>query len=76
MKVKTSITLSEKLIDAIDEYGQTFKNRSEFIEKATWFFIQQIIRERQNSRDFEIINRNADRLNAEALDALEYQVKL
>jgi metal-responsive CopG/Arc/MetJ family transcriptional regulator len=76
MKVKTSVTLSNELIEAIDEYGQPYKNRSDFIEAAIWAFINQIIRDQQNARDIEIINRNADRLNAEALDVLAYQVQL
>ena len=76
MKVKTSITLTSELIQAIDEYGQPYKNRSDFIEAATWAFIKQIIRDQQNARDIEIINRNADRLNAEAVDVLAYQVPL
>jgi metal-responsive CopG/Arc/MetJ family transcriptional regulator len=76
MKVKTSITLSDELIRAIDQYGQAYKNRSDFIEAAIWAFIRQIIRNQQNARDIEIINRNADRLNAEALDVLTYQVQL
>lgn len=76
MKVKTSITLSDELIKVIDHYGQDYKNRSEFIEAAIWAFIKQIVRDQQNARDIEIINRNADRLNAEALDVLTYQVQL
>lgn len=76
MKVKTSVTLSNELIQAIDQYGQPYKNRSEFIEAAIWAFINQIIRDQQNARDIEIINRNADRLNAEAMDVLAYQVQL
>lgn len=76
MKVKTSITLSNELIEAIDQYGQPYKNRSEFIEAAIWAFIKQIIRDQQNARDIEIINRNADQLNAEAQDVLAYQVPL
>jgi hypothetical protein len=32
-----------------------------------------LTRAARDSRDIEIINRNADRLNAEAEDALEYQ---
>ncbi len=75
MKIKTSVTLSDKLIKAIDQYGQPYKNRSDFIEAATWAFIKQIIRDQQNARDIEIINRNADRLNTEALDVLAYQVQ-
>ena len=73
MKVKTSVTLSTELIEAIDEYGRPYKNRSDFIEAATWAFIKQIVREQQNAHDIEIINRNADRLNAEAVDVLAYQ---
>jgi metal-responsive CopG/Arc/MetJ family transcriptional regulator len=76
MKVKTSITLSDELIKAIDQYGQDYKNRSDFIEAAIWAFIKQVVRNQQNARDIEIINRNADRLNAEALDVLTYQVRL
>ena len=76
MKVKTSITLSDELVKAIDEYSQSYKNRSDFIEAAIWAFIKQMIRDQQNARDIEIINRNADRLNAEARDVLAYQVQL
>jgi metal-responsive CopG/Arc/MetJ family transcriptional regulator len=76
MKVKTSVTLSDELVKAIDQYGQNYKNRSDFIEAAIWAFIKQMIRNEQNARDIEIINRNADRLNAEALDVLAYQIQL
>ena len=76
MKVKTSITLSDDLIRTMDQYGRDYKNRSDFIETAVRAFIKQIIRDRQNIRDIQIINRNADRLNAEASDVLAYQVQV
>ncbi|MFA4835586.1 MAG: ribbon-helix-helix domain-containing protein [Dehalococcoidia bacterium] len=76
MKVKTSITLSDELIQSIDQHGQTYKNRSDFIEAAIRAFIKQIIRSQQNARDVEIINRNAERLNDEASDVLAYQAQL
>ncbi len=76
MKIKTSVTLSNELVEAINEYGQPYKNRSDFIEAAVWAFIKQIVRDQQNARDIEIINRNADQLNEEALDVLAYQVQL
>ncbi len=76
MKIKTSVTLSNELVEAINEYGQPYKNRSDFIEAAIWAFIKQIVRDQQNTRDIEIINRNADRLNEEAQDVLAYQVQL
>ena len=76
MKVKTSITLSDELIQVMDRYGQAYKNRSDFIEAAIWALIKQIIRGRKNARDIEIINRNSNRLNKEAKDVLAYQVPL
>ncbi len=76
MKVKTSITLSEDLVKAIDERAKQHKNRSDFIEAAVRAFIGQMIREEQNARDLEIINRRADHLNKEAADVLAYQIAL
>jgi metal-responsive CopG/Arc/MetJ family transcriptional regulator len=74
MKVKTSITLSEDLLEAIDQRVERYKNRSEFIEIAVWAFIAQMMRDEQNTRDLQIINQRADYLNKEALDVLAYQV--
>ena len=74
MKVKTSVTLSEDLLKAIDEQSGTQKNRSEFIENAVRNYIGQVIRRQQNAKELEIINRQADRLNDEAADVLSYQV--
>ena len=76
MKVKTSITLSEDLINAIDEHAGEYKNRSEFIEDAVRAFILHLIQRQQDAKDLEIINRHADRLNREAADVLTYQVDL
>jgi metal-responsive CopG/Arc/MetJ family transcriptional regulator len=76
MKVKTSITLSEDLLKVVDKLSGQYKNRSEFVEIALRAFIAQIIRNEQNARDLEIINRRADHLNEEALDVLAYQVVL
>jgi len=75
MKVKTSITLSEELIKAIDQ-RLDHKTRSEFIERVLWSFIAQIARNEQDRRDLEIINEQADQLNEEAIDVLDYQVNL
>ena len=74
MKVKTSITLSEDLLEAIDQRSAQFKNRSDFIESAIRAFITQMIREEQNAKDLAILNRQAERLNQEAIDVLSYQV--
>jgi len=76
MKIKTSITLSEDLIKAVDQRSDQYKNRSEFIEAALWAFITQMIRSEQNDKDLEIINRHAHKLNQEAEDVLSYQVPI
>ena len=74
MKVKTSITLAEDLLKAIDEQSGPHKSRSDFIEKAVRAYIAQVVRDEQDARDLDIINREADRLNQEAKDVLTYQV--
>ena len=74
MKIKTSITLSEDLVKAIDEYARKYNNRSEFIEEAVRAFIRQLIRKQEDARDLEIINRRSDYLNKEAMEVLTYQV--
>jgi metal-responsive CopG/Arc/MetJ family transcriptional regulator len=76
MKVKTSITLSEDLLKAIDQFSGQYKNRSDFIETASWALVTQLIRDAQNAKDLEIINRRADHLNREAAEVLTYQVAL
>jgi metal-responsive CopG/Arc/MetJ family transcriptional regulator len=80
MKIKTSITLSENLLTAIDELieegSEQFQNRSVFLEKAAWAFIAQIHYDEQTAKDIEIINRRADYLNQETMDALTYQIPL
>ncbi len=76
MKVKTSITLSVEILEAIDLHIGEYRSRSEFIETAARKFIAQLARKEAERRDLEIINRHADSLNAEAEDVLTYQVPL
>jgi metal-responsive CopG/Arc/MetJ family transcriptional regulator len=76
MKVKTSITLSQQVVQLIDKHSHDFKSRSEFMEQAARAFLSSLARTEAERRDLEIINRNADRLNAEARDVLTYQVPL
>ena len=77
MRVKTSITLSQDLLQLVDKRAKLYKkSRSDFIETALWEFLARLIRDEQNARDLEIINRRADYLNSEAADVLDYQVQL
>ena len=72
MKVKTSITLSRDLLDAIDARAR--RGRSEFIEIAVRAFLDRTSREERDVKDIEILNRRARQLNREAADVLGYQV--
>jgi len=80
MKVKTSITLSGDLLRTIDELieqlSEHYHNRSAFFEMAAWAFIEQLRRAQRTAKDIEIINRRADYLNKETMDALTYQAPL
>ncbi len=74
MKVKTSITLSRGLLEAIDARTGRGRSRSEVIEAAVQAFLDKTMREERGARDLEILNRRAARLNREAADVLGYQV--
>jgi Arc/MetJ-type ribon-helix-helix transcriptional regulator len=74
MKVKTSLALSQDLLKAIDRCSGRYKNRSEFIEAASWALLKKIVRDAQDAKDLEILNRRAEALNREAVDVLTYQV--
>ena len=74
MKIKTSVTTSQELLSVMDEFLDADKNRSLFLEKAAWAYIAKLRRAQRNAQDTEIINQRADELNAEALDALAYQI--
>ena len=76
MKVKTSITLSEELISAIDQKSVNHKSRSDFVENALWTYLNHLIRQEKNRIDLALINEKSDSLNEEALDVLDYQVSI
>ena len=66
MKVKTSITSPKNCSRSLINAPSSTKDRSDFVEAAVWAFIGQMIRDEQNTKDLEIINRRADFLNQEA----------
>ena len=72
MKVKTSVTLSEELLDAISEETDA-TNRSAFIETAIWDYLELRRRAARNRHELDLINANAADLNAEARDVADYQ---
>jgi metal-responsive CopG/Arc/MetJ family transcriptional regulator len=70
VRVKTSITLPKELIGRLDRVD---KNRSALLERAALAYLARLERRVRERKDIEIIDRNAERLNREALDTLEYQ---
>ena len=60
MKVKTSVSLSKDLLDAIDAYLGATGQRSEFIEKAIRCQLREIRRVERDARDAEIYARLAE----------------
>lgn len=73
MKVKTSITLSRQALLAVDRLAGKGGNRSQVIEAAILDFAARRERTLRDARDRAAIDRNAERLNREALDVLDYQ---
>ncbi len=73
MKIKTSITLSEELVEELDEMTDDGSNRSQMIERAVAEFIERERRRLRDVRDLEILNHSADELNQETDDVLTYQ---
>ncbi len=76
MKQKTSITLSPEILKEIDKLIQDSGKRSAFIEKAIWKYLDYIKKELRNKHDLNILNKNANRLNNEAIDVLNFQIEI
>lgn len=73
-RVRTSVTLPADLLRLVDRIaGET--NRSRVIEDALRDFVERRARGERDARDLETINRNAERLNDEAVDVLDYQAR-
>jgi metal-responsive CopG/Arc/MetJ family transcriptional regulator len=70
VRVRISITLPADLLGQLDRVD---KKRSALIERAARAYLADLASEERDRRDLEIINRNVDRLNREAMDTLEYQ---
>ena len=72
MKVKASITLSEDVLQAVDDLAMS-SSRSEVIEHALREFLAARARMVRDARDVEIMNKHADAYNLETADLLSYQ---
>ena len=73
MRIKTSVSLSSEILNQVSHYA-TGGERSDFIEKALWKYLEFLRRDERNKIDLERINNAATFLNQEAKDTLDYQV--
>lgn len=49
------------------------RNRSALLERAAEAYLKELARQERDQRDIAIIDKNAERLNREAADVLDYQ---
>lgn len=75
MKVKTSVTLDEDVVSAIEAIAGEGESRSRTIERLLRQSLTARKRADIDDRDREIIDAHADELAAEALDVLGYQIE-
>jgi metal-responsive CopG/Arc/MetJ family transcriptional regulator len=73
MKEKTSITLSSDVLAGLDRLGRGKQSRSAIIESVLRQYLREHAQAKIRTRDLELLNREADQLNAEALEVLEFQ---
>ena len=73
MKQKTSLTLSEDLLETLDKLAGPDVSRSSFIERILRDFVEGRAQARREAREIAAINRHAAKLNAEMKDALAFQ---
>ena len=73
MKSKTSVTLSPEVLSGVKRAARKGESRSETIERLLRERLREEAARRARDREIALINRHADELNAEAMDALSYQ---
>lgn len=75
MKLKTSITLEEGVVAAVERAARDGESRSQVIERLLRQSLAEQERAAIDRRDRAILDARADELNEEAVDVLGYQVE-
>jgi metal-responsive CopG/Arc/MetJ family transcriptional regulator len=76
MKIKTSVSLSESTVRALDRLAGKGSNRSRVIEQAVTELVARRTRLAREARDLDILNDAADSLNREMAEFIELQAEL
>lgn len=75
MKVRTSVTLPEELLVKVDKLAGSRNRRSKIVESALTAYVAKAKPQKLNKRDIEIINRNAELINKQVEETLEFQAE-
>ena len=73
MKVKTSVTLPEDVVKTLDRAARKGESRSSVISRLLRETLANRARRAAGDRDRALIDRHAEKLNAEIQDVLDYQ---
>jgi len=76
MRVKTSVTIDRRVLQAIDKATSRTRSRSRVIEDAAREFLARRVRAAGEAKDLEILNGFAEGLNREMDDVLAYQAEI
>lgn len=71
-RVETTVSLPKDLFEQANQMNKD-EQISDVIETALREFVKRKARAERDKRELEIINANAEKLNEEALNVLEYQ---
>ncbi len=74
-RVETTVSLPKDLLEEADQMNKN-SQISDVIETALRDYVAKETRQELNRRDIEIINANAEMLNKQALETLEYQADI
>ena len=68
MKVKTSVTLSPELIEAVDRCAGAAGRRSETLEQLAWAELRRRARDERSRIEIELLNKIADEMASRPAD--------
>lgn len=75
MRVRTSVTLPKELLVKVDALAGKKYKRSAIVESALRDYVAKENGTKLNTRDIEIINANADLINKQVEETLEFQAE-
>lgn len=75
MRVRTSVTLPKELLIKVDALAGKKNKRSAIVESALRDYVAKENGRKLNRRDIEIINKNADLINKQVEETLEFQAE-